>query len=76
MVLDYSIPGKIPFTMFKYFEDIIVEAPEDLKKGGFNKYPANDKLFKTDKKSKPLEPEKADMFHRTVARLLYASKRA
>ena len=76
MVLDYSIPGKIVFTMFKYLEDIIVEALDDLKKGRFNKYPANDKLFKADEKSKPLEPKRADMFHRIVARLLYASKRA
>ena len=76
MVLDYSIPGKIAFTMFEYLEDIIVEAPEDLKKGVLNKYPANYNLFKTDEKSKPLEPERADMFHRIIARLLYASKRA
>ena len=46
IVLDYSIPGKIAFTMYKYLEDNIVKAPEDLKKNTFNKYPANNNLFK------------------------------
>ena len=63
MVLDYIIPSKIAFTMFKYLKDIIVEVPEDLKKEGFNKYLTNDKLFKTDEKEKPLEPKRADIFH-------------
>ena len=75
MVLDYSISGKIAFTLFEYLEDIIVEALENLKKGGFNKYLANNKLFKTDENSKPLEPKRADMFHCIVVRLLHASKR-
>ena len=55
MVLDYSISGKIAFTMFEYLEDIIVEALDNLKKGRFNKYPANNKLFKADKNTKPLD---------------------
>ena len=76
MNLDYSIPGKIAFTMYKYLEDIIVEAPEDSKKKTFNKYPANDNLFKASDDAKLLGPKNADLFHRLVARLLYASKRA
>ena len=75
MVLDYSIPEQKGFTMYKYLEDIIVEAPEDLKKNAFNKYPAIDKLFKTSDEAKLLEAKKADLFHRIVARFLYASKR-
>lgn len=72
MVLDYSLPGKIVLTMFKYLEDIIVEAPKDSKKDGF---PVNNKLFKAYKGAKLLEPKRADIFHHIVARLSYANKR-
>ena len=32
ITIDYSIKGKVVFTMFDYLEDIIVECPNDLKK--------------------------------------------
>ena len=48
--------------MYKYLEDIIVEAPEDMKKNAFNKYPANDSLLKTSDDAKLLEPKKSDSF--------------
>ena len=31
MRIDFSIPYKVAFTMFNYLEDIVVEAPEELK---------------------------------------------
>ena len=76
MVLDYLIPEKIAFTMYEYLEGIIVKVPEDMKKNTFNKYPANNNFFKTSDDAKLLESKKADLFHRIVARLFYASKRA
>ena len=30
ITIDYLIPHKVVFTMFNYFEDVIVEASEDL----------------------------------------------
>ena len=75
MTIDYSLPDKVVFTMFDFLEDIIVEAPADLKSSR-SCYPGNGALFKVDKGSPLLSPDKADLFHRLVARLLFASKRA
>ena len=73
MTIDYSIQGKVVFTMFDFLEDIIVEAPEDLK-NQLSRYPGNNKLFHVDENSKPLSPKRRELFHRTVAQLLFASK--
>ena len=73
--IDYSVPSKVIFTMYDYIEDIIVEAPNDLKPKNC-KYPSNDKLFHVDEDSPKLSHAKADLFHRMVARILYASHRA
>jgi hypothetical protein len=62
------------FTMFDFLEDIIVEAPDDLKKSR-SFYPGNDKLFKLNPDSPKLSQKQAELFHRIVARLLFASKR-
>ena len=60
--------------MFNYLEDIVVEAPLDLKMGPRHKTPANRKLFTVDKDSPLLCKEKAELFHGLVARLFFASK--
>jgi len=75
ITIDYSLPGKVVFTMFDFLEDVIVEAPDDLKKSR-SFYPGNDKLFKVNSDSPKLSQERAELFHRIVARLLFASKRA
>ena len=31
ITIDYSIAGKVVFSMFDYLEDVIFEAPDDLK---------------------------------------------
>jgi hypothetical protein len=66
---------KVVFTMFDFLEDVIVEAPDDLKKS-CSFYPGNDKLFKVNPDSPKISQEQAELFHRIVARLLFASKRA
>ena len=58
--------------MFDYLEDIVVEAPLDLKMGPRHKTPASRKLFSVDKNSPLLCQEKAELFHWLVARLLFA----
>ena len=75
IIIDYSIAGKLVFTMFDYLQDVIVEANEDLKNSR-SYYPGNDQLFKVDYKSPSLPLKDAELFHRHVARLLFGSKRA
>ena len=62
ITIDYSLKGKVVFTMFDYLEDIIVECPADLKKAT-SIFPANDNLFKLDEDSPRLDNKKSDLFH-------------
>ena len=75
ITINYSIPRKVVFTMFDYLEDVIVEASEDLKNSR-SYYLGNDSLMKVDEDSPKLPIKDADLFHRHVARLLFAGKRA
>ena len=75
ITIDYSIAGKVVFTMFNYLEDVIMEAADDLKNSR-SYYPGNNQLFKVDDDSPRLLQKDADIFHCHVARLLFASKRA
>ena len=61
--------------MFDYLEDVIVEAAKDLK-NSCSYYPGNNQLMKVDYDSPSLSTKDAKLFHRHVARLLFASKRA
>ena len=47
ITIDYSIAGKVVFTMFDYLEDVIFEAANDLK-NSHSYYPRNDQLMKVD----------------------------
>mmetsp|Transcript_8358 Transcript_8358/g.8194 ORF Transcript_8358/g.8194 Transcript_8358/m.8194 type:complete len:163 (+) Transcript_8358:88-576(+) len=73
--IEYSIPRKVVFTMFDYLEDIIVEANKDLKNSR-SYYPGNDSFMKVDQDSPRLPTKDAELFHRHVTRLLFASKTA
>ena len=75
ITIDYSLKGKVVFTMFDYLEDIIVECPDDLKKAT-SIFPANDNLFKLNEDSPRLDNKRSELFHRITARLLFAAKRA
>ena len=75
ITIDCSIPHKVVFTMFDYLEDVIVEASEDLQHSR-SYYPGNDSLMKVDEDSPRLPTKDADLFHRHVVRLFFASKRA
>ena len=75
IIIDYLIAGKVVLTMFDYLEDVIVEAADDLKTSRSH-YLGDDQLFKVDDDSLRLLQKDADIFHRHVARLLFASKRA
>lgn len=56
-------------------KDITVKAPEEMKPSRFV-HPCNCNLYKIKKNSPLLDPKREDLFHRLVARLLFASKRA
>jgi len=74
MTIDWSEQGKVIFTMYDYLEDILAEAPECF--DGEDVTPAVSDLFQVDESTKKLDEETSDYFHRTVARFLYAAKRA
>ena len=75
ITIDYSIAGKVVFTMFNYLEGVIVE-PADGLKNSCSYYLGNNQLFKVDDDSPSLLPKETEIFHRHFARLLFASKRA
>ena len=74
ITIDYSIPRKVVFTMFNYLKGVIIEANKDLK-NSCSYYPGNDSLMKVDLDSPRLPIKDTALFHRHVARLLFASKR-
>ena len=69
MRIDFTLPGRVVFTMFNYLEDIIFEAPAYMQQKG-NKdipTPAIKGIFNVDENSKPLDPITSDLFHQLVA---------
>jgi hypothetical protein len=74
MTIDYSEENVVKFTMYDYLEDILAESPDDMK--GMAVTPAHSKLFQVNQECEKLDAKNIDWFHRTVARLLFASKRA
>ena len=76
MTLDWSNDSYVKITMYDFLEDILKEVDEKGDMNGTSPTPASDKLFETDKNSEKLSEKEADYYHRIVARLLFASKRA
>ena len=74
MTIDWSIDGKVIFTMYNYLEDILAEAPDDF--DGEDVTPAVSDLFQVDEACRKLDTPIADMFYRCVARFLYVAKKA
>ena len=59
--INYSILGKVVFTMFDYLEDIIVEASGKLKNSRSH-HSGNNQLFQVDYDSPSLPPKDAELF--------------
>ena len=74
MIIDWSDKGRVIFTMYDYLEDILAEALECF--DGEHVTPAVNDLFQVDESARKLDEKISDYFHRTVARFLYAAKRA
>ena len=74
MIIDWSVDGKVIFTMYVYLEDILVEAPDEF--DGEDVTPVISDLFQVGEACRKLDVPTADMFHRFVAGFLYVAKRA
>jgi hypothetical protein len=74
MTIDYSIPGKVQFTMNQCIEKMLEEAPSDM--DGIAITPAADHLFTVNNKPTLLSTKDGGMFHHLTAKLLHLSKRA
>ena len=73
MVLDYSAPGKVKFSMTDYNKMMLANLPDEM--SGEASTPAAAHLFETNGTgSTLLDEEQADMFHDNVAKLLFLCK--
>ena len=73
--LDFSVIGEVSVSMIPYMKEIVDDYPDDLS-GRTEKTPAATRLFDVNPEPVYLPKVKADIFHRTVAKLLWASLRA
>ena len=74
MRFDYSKPGKVKISMFDYVKDIVETFPDD-KQSRVAETPATTVLFEVRETTGKLPQDKANIFHKYVAKLLYASIR-
>ncbi len=74
MTLDYSRAGKVQITMYDYIERMLDELPAEM--DGIAATPAAQHLFDVNPNSTKLGQENSDLFHATVAKLLFLCKRA
>ena len=75
MIFDYTEKGKVKVDMKYYVKNMLKEFPVELKTTDTAMTPAADDLF--DKgPNKPIKQDKKEVFHTTVAKGLFLSKRA
>ena len=73
MTLDFSNEGKFIVDMEEYLDEILSELPEDM--NGVATTPAVDHLFKTRNSAPKLNKERAELFHRVTAQILFVAQR-
>ena len=74
MIIDFSEPGKVIFSMNDCIDRMLKEAPEDLMKGSCSS-PAAHHLFAVDLACEKLDSATAIIYHHITAQLLYLRKR-
>jgi hypothetical protein len=74
MVIDFSIPGKVMFTMIEYIKDMLRDLPKDM--DGIAPTPAASHLFEVDESATKLGEDISIMYHHNTAKLLFLCKRA
>ena len=74
MTINYSIPGKVMFTMIDYIKTMLDELPGDM--DGTVPTPASSHLFDVNELAEKLSEEIGNLFHHNAAKLLFLCKRA
>ena len=74
MTLNFSLSGKVQFSMEEYIRNMLAELPEDME--GTATTQAAEHLFKINKEPTYLDEADAMFFHHNVAKLLFLCKRA
>ena len=74
MTIDFSITGKVMFTMVDYIKGMLDALPHDM--NGTVTTPAASHLFDVDESAEKLTPALGDLFHHNTAKLLFLCKRA
>ena len=69
MTLDFSEEGKFIVNMEEFINKILIGLPEDI--NGVATTPAADHLFKTRNDAPKLNKERAELFHRVTAQILF-----
>ena len=73
MTIDWTIEGKVVFTMYDYLKDILAEAPSDFDSEDVT--PAISKLFFVNETQQKLDTATADLIPYIIVRFLYVAKR-
>ena len=73
MGLDFSNPGEFIVDMEDYLDEIITGLPDDM--SGVATTPAADHLFKIRDNAPKLNDERAELFHRVTAQILFVAHR-
>ena len=73
MTLDFSKSGAFIVDMEEYLKETIKDLSEDM--NGTATTPTADHVFKVRDNSPKLNEERAEMFHRVVAQLLFVTRR-
>ena len=76
VTFDFTTPGEVKVLMKSYIEALLREFPESKTLARHANTPESTVLFEVRGKTPSLPPEKANLFHRFVAKLLYLAKRA
>ncbi len=74
MTIDYSVKGKVKFTMIDYIKGMLDELPVDM--DGTVPTPASSHLFEVNAVAEKLNIAMSEMFHHNTAKLLFLCKRA
>ena len=74
MTIDYSVSGKVMFTMIDYVKSVLDELPTDM--DGTAPTPASSHLFEVNESAEKLSDELGNLYHHNVAKLLFLCKRA
>ncbi|KAG7352856.1 reverse transcriptase RNA-dependent DNA polymerase [Nitzschia inconspicua] len=75
MRIDFSVDGKVQFTMPSLVDEIVAQLPPTMATGP-STTPAANHLFEVNNKAAKLSMQDSDLLHRLTTQLLYLCKRA